>query len=438
MAKIIKRYSFKVFALVLAISMFGFYFSFVDRSQAAQVSSRSDTLNNSGASFSFVQPTAVTSNHTFVFTIENSLDTVGWNGADSKSASDTIVITIDPDASGFDLTGIDCGDVDLAFGAIPGTSTSISDNANGGSRTTRTSCPGSATTWGLFIDSSADTLTFYTPTAVQTHVVTSTIVNVRVGLNATFQDTGNEVITNPTAVGTKKMRVGGTFGGTGDMLVAILSGVEVSATVAETLTFNIFGLPGQGPAGNINNMASCNSIPGTTDDDDSETITLVTTTATSVPFGAITSGNVYQGCQRLAVSTNAAGGYTVSQRSNNSLKTTGDAIIPDTVCDGTPNCTPYIEDTWTSNAPGLGVSCKSSTNTSSSCSASSPNYANGANFTPFANESAGFVSSTRFSTTSVAPWGEIQIKAKYRLIIPGTQAAGTYTNIVNYIATPIF
>jgi len=426
-------------AVILTVSMFGFYFSLIDRSNAAEVSNRYDAMNNSASS--------ATSNHEFRFNIQNSLDTVGWNESDGTTASDTVIITFDAD---FNLGTIDCGDIDILFEDAD-TSTSISANANGGSRGSRTNCPGSATTWGLFIEAGSDRLTIYTPTTVTTYVTTGTRMTVRIGSNATNQETGDEWVTNPAEAqaGTQTNTITGSFGGTGSILVVTLSGVEVSATVAETLTFTITGLPGIGHGG-TGQMTGCDvSGSDTTDDEDGEPITTVTTTATSVPFSTITSGNVYQGCQRLAISTNAGGGYTISQRSNNPLQTTGGVQIPDATCDGGPDCTPYVARLWANNGAGFGVACVNSP-TSNTCSGTgplgvgaegNPNFGTGIagdNFVPFAAESQGFTSSTRFAVTSVAPWGEIHVKAKYRLQISGLQGAGVYTNIVSWIATPTF
>ncbi|MFI5095528.1 MAG: 2-hydroxycarboxylate transporter family protein, partial [Candidatus Acidiferrales bacterium] len=163
-----------------------------------QVTSRSDTLSDS-------RPSA-TSNHTVAFTINSSLDTSG-------GASSTLTLTF---PSGFDLSNIYCKDVDISFG---GTATSIAGyNVN---RSTQQNCPGSATSWGLFIDSSARVITFYTPMSNATYVSAGTQVAIKIGTNASFQDTGTARITNPSTAGTYTISVGGTFGGSGNAMVSI-------------------------------------------------------------------------------------------------------------------------------------------------------------------------------------------------------------------------
>src|SRR3989338_2753080 len=96
MAKAIRRSSSKLIALILAASMIVFYASFVDTSQAAQVTNRSDTLNNANSS--------ATSNHGIVFTVQDAVD-----------AGDTVTVTID---ASFTMGSIDCGDVDLDIAGV--------------------------------------------------------------------------------------------------------------------------------------------------------------------------------------------------------------------------------------------------------------------------------------------------------------------------------
>jgi hypothetical protein len=70
-------------------------------------------------------------------------------------------------------------------------------------------------------------------------VPTSTQVTIKIGSNATVGQQGAHWITNPSAGGVYTISVGGTFGGSGNMLVSINAGVQVSATVAESLSFTV-------------------------------------------------------------------------------------------------------------------------------------------------------------------------------------------------------
>jgi len=80
---------------------------------------------------------------------------------------------------------------------------------------------------------------------------------------------------------------------TGVAAFAIISGVSVTATVNESLTFAITGLA---------SSTSCKTAVTST----------VTTLATSVPFGTLSTSANAIGCQTLTVTTNSTGGYTTT------------------------------------------------------------------------------------------------------------------------------
>ena len=380
-----------------------------------QTEPRYDFLNNSAI--------PATSNHTLVFTVQNSLDNTGG------SASDTLALTFQ---SNFDLTHITCGDVNVATG------TRFLFNV--ASPEPRTNCPNTATSWGLLVNSAARTITITVPATVRTYVATGTILTVNIGSNANYQNQGTHWIVNPTDAGTKSVTIGGTFGGYGQILVSVNTAVQLSATINETLTLKLTGLNGSGTGG----MNSCSSN-GTTDAEDSASINLINTTAASVPFGTLSSANTfYEGCQKVSVSTNAGNGYTLSVREDHSLRTASGLIIADTGCDAS-GClnTPSTAAAWVTNTnSGLGISCAQAA-TSTSCSTVNPNWANGTHWSPIANEGSnnpigGAETPAIFSGLSAATSVEVITKAKYRVAIPISQAAGVYTNLVSFIATPVF
>ena len=413
MAKAIRRSSSKLIALILAASMIVFYASLVDTSQAAQVTNRSDTLNNANSS--------ATSNHGIVFTVQDAVD-----------AGDTVTVTID---ASFTMGSIDCGDVDLD---IAGVATTIAVTTD---RNANTTCAQTTTSWGLTI--SGQTLTFTAPSAAVS-VAAATQVMVKIGSAATFQDTGAEWITNPVNDGFYTMTIAGTFGGTGSILVAIIDAVQVSATIAETLTFTLTGLPGHsGVAGSAIIGACVNNLTEPSgDDDDGISVDTVTTTATTVPFGTINVSTMYQGCLKTAITTNAGSGFTIRTRENSSLRTGAGVTIPDANCDsdGCLNTPSTSAAFGAAGADGLGISCFNAT-TSASCSTTEPVFAgsttSGIYFAPIGNESKGQTPG-RYAFVSGATTVEVVTKAKFRLRAPATQAAGTYTNQVSFIATPVF
>ena len=182
-----------------------------------QVSSRSDTLSNS-------QPSA-TSNHTVAFTVNSSIY------GSSISGSSTLTLTF---PAGFAVPGsLDCGDVDVA--------TSSQFNFNW------PSCQPTATAWGMSV-SGTSLLIFTAPTDSAVHVATGTPITIKIGSNATFQQQGVHWLTNPSAGGTYTVSLGGTFGGSGTMLVQV--GVKVG----------VVQVPGQntgetGSGGALSNLA---------------------------------------------------------------------------------------------------------------------------------------------------------------------------------------
>jgi hypothetical protein len=238
----------------------------------------------------------------------------------------------------------------------------------------------------------------------------------------------------------RSITIGGTFGGYGQILVSVNPALVLSASVQETLTLMLTGLAGSGTGG----MNSCSS-DGTHDAEDNASINLINTTAASVPFGALSSSNTfYEGCQKVAVTTNAGSGFTVSVREDHSLRTPSGLTVADTGCDAN-GClnTPSTAAAWVTNTnPGLGISCANAA-TSASCWTANPNWINGTRWAPIANEgennpTGGTQTPAIFSGLTGATSVEVITKAKYRVTVPTLQPAGTYTNLVSFIATPVY
>jgi hypothetical protein len=126
--------------------------------------------------------------------------------------------------------------------------------------------------------------------------------------------------------------------------------------------------------------------------DDGASITQVNTTAASVPFGTISANTFYQGCQDLSVSTNAAGGYSLTVQESSAMQTAdGKASIPDTACDS-GQCSSVSSGRWvTATKYGLGHTCLDQTG--HDCSGA---YSEGTKFRPFANVAGGTTSPISF------------------------------------------
>jgi hypothetical protein len=341
-----------------------------------QVSSRSDTLSDS-------RPSA-TSNHTVAFTVNNAIY------GSSLSGSSTVNLTL---PSGFSIpVGMDCGDVDAA------TSVQFSFNYPG--------CASTATAWGFSATGSG--ITLVPPSGTGVYVPTSTQVTIKIGSNATVGQQGAHWITNPSTGGVYTISVGGTFGGSGNMLVSINAGVSVQATVAESLSLSVSSI----------GALSCTA-------DDGATITAIGTAPTSVPFGTVSLNTFYQGCQDLVVSTNAGNGYSVTVQESSAMRTVdGRFSIPDTTCDGGA-CTESAAAAWTNATKnGLGHTCFNQLN--HDCNAA---YSSGVNFRQAANLAAGETAqSVMSSSTAATATGRV----KYRLSAGVAQPAGIYTTVISY------
>jgi len=378
------KVSLSVVLIVSLLALTGvFVFTRQNTVNAAALTDLSDTLNQSA-------PTA-TSNHTIVFTTPTGV-----------AAGETITVTFDSLFS--TSSGLDFNDMDLS-GSSAGEQT-LANVASGA-------------TWGA--TTSGDIVVQFT-SGSGTFAVGETIT-IEIGDNATAGATGDSWITNPTKVleagiaDIYTVSIGGTQTDSGDMLIAIVEGVAVSVTIDESLSFSV--------------TSTLNSDC----DDKFATLGGPDSTASTVPFGTLTSGNTFfHACQDLSVSTNASSGYALTAQTDTALKSGGGVLINNGTCDGT--CTETATDTWgTATNNGFAYS---STGTDSVITATST-YRTfaciGATTTdclPEGGETAQNV------MTNSAPVNNSTLTIEYKLSFPGTQAAGTYSNTVTYIATPTF
>lgn len=122
---------------------------------------------------------------------------------------------------------------------------------------------------------------------------------------------------------------------TGKAKVAIVAGVEVTATVAETLSFTIASV----------SEALCPDTVGGNDlsDDASHD-------ADTVSFGTITPETFYFSCQSLAIATNAPTGYTCTVQETDQLKF-GATVFPDGDCNA-GSCSEILVGAWTTTTEG--------------------------------------------------------------------------------------
>lgn len=374
---------------------------FANQADAAAITAAKDVLSTSSP--------GAAANHTFTFTINNAID-----------ASDTLSIDVADGTFTFGTTGFaitDAKDYDIDDDGVD--KVVVVDAACAANQ--------------FEIDSITSSTFTFTYCAGSTSIATGSIMTVQIGTNAaTSGGTGDTQMTNPAKVATvgtadtPTITIGGTFAGTGDVLVAIIEGVAVSVTVDESLSFSIVGVAN----------ATC----------DTEFTTLTgpdtVTTDAAVPFGTLATETFSHACHDLTISTNAAGGYTITGEENTSLLRTGagDTTIDDTIGDG-GTATESTAAAWsTATNNGFGYSCEDSGGSQGDCAISaSTNYKQ---FACLGSDAQCDVSTGAETIQTIASnAGPVSSKVstiEYKLSIDGVQPAGTYSNIVTYIATPTF
>lgn len=301
MPKIIKKHGKIALILGLILMLIGMYVVITPAQAVTYCTKEKDVLSDS-------RPETV-SDHTIYFVTPTGV----------HAAAKTITVTF---AADFDLTApVAFGDMDLAID---------DDGVCDGDWTDETlAAVAGEGEWGVGVD--GQVITFTSPTdAGADEIAAGRCVQIKIGKNATG-GAANKQITNPTA-GVKDIDIGGNFGDTGKMKVAIIAGVSVTATVAETLSFTIAAVIAD----------DCHDNIGGTDQSDE-----AGHNASTVPFGTITPETFYFSCQSLQIKTNAENGYTCTVQETDQLKY-GAIEFPDGNCnDGT--CSETSNGIWTTS-----------------------------------------------------------------------------------------
>lgn len=269
------------FMLVVALLFWTMGIPFgLGRASAASLTTVRDTITDSRPS--------VASNHTIDFTTPTGI-----------TSGQTITITF---PAGFGLSTIVFGDVDLKDDAAD---------------LTLAASPSGAT-WGAAVSGQVLTLTNGT-----TAVTAGSVMQLKIGTNATVGVTGTNQITN-TTVGSYLISIGGTMADNASLRIALIAAVDVTASIDASLTFTVAGKT----SGTVNGEGtSCGAAA----------------TATALPFGTIAPGVPKVLCQTLSVTTNATNGFAVTVIQNQNLLSANGADI-DTFKDGASTATPTA---WT-------------------------------------------------------------------------------------------
>jgi hypothetical protein len=183
--------------------------------------------------------------------------------------------------------------------------------------------------------------------------------------------------------------------------VGIIESELITVSVSPTLSFTIAG------------VASGQTAFGATN-------TNVTTTATTVPFGSISTATPYYAAQDLTVSTNAVSGYTVTGFEDGALRKTNGTTITD--FSTTPGDNNGNDGFGYSGRSTSGTDCSVVYNTSGS----------------FYSRGFGTSGTPGGVMTNAGPVSGSVCRVIYRVRVPATQAPGDYQNVVTYIATPSY
>lgn len=235
--------------------------------EAASITDASDTLSNSAPSLA--------SNHTIAFESPNGM-----------LAGQTIQIIFPVE---FTLPSLGVEDFDLT---ASGTEQTLA-GSNG------------TNIWG--VSTSSQTITFTSPSNVGQASATPFIIEI--GTHATANGTGDSQLTNPSATTSYAIDIAGSMPDSGQVRVAIIDQVTVTASVDTSLTFTVAGV---NPGLTVNGSA---------------TTTSATTTSTALPFGTLPIGPSRMLAHDIAVVTNASAGYTVTVVQTGPLQSTTGATI---------------------------------------------------------------------------------------------------------------
>ncbi len=364
----------------MAIVLWSLGLSSIRFAEAANVTSFSDTLSDSAPAvvsdhtIAFTTPTGVTNGQTITVSFANGPFVVG-----SVDYTDIDVAT----TSGEFSLATDCSGSEMASAAFAGTLLTI------------TMCPGDG---GLIAANGTTTI--------------------QIGLNAAG---GNAQLTNP-AVGSYEINLTAGASDTGSTRVAIVSSVNVTASVDTLFTFTVAGVAG----GQTVNQAHT---------------TGGTTTATTIPFGQLQANTASTAAQDLTVTTNARNGFVVTVTADSQLESSNGSDI-DGFRDGSYDSTPVQ---WEAPGGTLGFE-----NEYGHWGITSDDATLTGSLTNIFNVGAGGDRYVSASTTPVEVFrhdgpidgtgqGQGTTRVGYRVQTTALQeAADDYQATLTYVATPVF
>lgn len=152
---------------------------------------------------------------------------------------------------------------------------------------------------------------------------------------------------------------------------------------------------------------------------------------TVINFGLLTATNPVTRTSTLTISNEGLPGYQVFASENNTLKNELNISIPDTTCDN-GSCTETIAAPWKATLTyGFGYRCDTIAD-----AACTPTFNDPDEYKQFADSSKHEPSQTILKGNDGKPTRKAKIT--YKVNISGTQAPGTYSNTITYIAVPTY
>lgn len=151
---------------------------------------------------------------------------------------------------------------------------------------------------------------------------------------------------------------------------------------------------------------------------------------TFIDFGSVSPTIPTLRTNDLTVSNGSGYGYqvTVSQNHNLRLNSTG-SEVPPTACDSGSSCTVTTANLWTNSLTyGFGYRCDNVSGADCDSQFSTSDY-----YKPFDSSP-----SAQVVMSSANVGKNRQSTITYKINVSGTQPAGIYTNIINYIAIPSY
>lgn len=234
---------------------------------------------------------------------------------------------------------------------------------------------------------------------------------------------GTNKITNHATPGAYTVNGSSTDDSSQNTMIYVTSGVTLSATITETLSFQV----------NAVTTGNCPTTGGTKP---------AASTSTTVPYGTINSDTFYDICQQLQAGTNGSGGYTATVQTVGTFASGGNTIAKGT-CDG--SCNDSTAAAWATAAShsGYGYCMKDTTGTAAQTADSTgwatANQCGGGSqaFKTIANAGSGNTAQAVMKQNTTTATDNLSYIG-YRLTVGAGQAAGTYTATIVYICTPTF